>query len=199
MEATTTRASTVTRSIPTSETRTQASITMPLSRTRSRTSMRLLLPATRSSTLRNPPFPAGRLRQRQAQIVQVAATVTSCAPTSSLYVLARGGRQRAVLRGKNFRLQWLRNTLHTARLRLSAYVRLRVMTSRALRRVLVGAPFTWSAASGASHRGSSPSCESAIHVRPNAACPVPMAEAYPYPVFLTLLRRNSNARSNPRD
>jgi len=38
-----------------------------------------------------------------------------------------------------------------------------------------------------------------IHVRPNAACPVPMAEAYPYPVFLTLLRRNSNARSNPRD
>src|SRR5207248_8624999 len=44
MEATTTRASTVMRSMPTSETRTQASITMPLSSTRSRTSIRLVPP-----------------------------------------------------------------------------------------------------------------------------------------------------------
>src|SRR2546422_11673073 len=42
MEATVTRASTVIRSIPTSETRTHASMTIPLSRTRSSTSMTLL-------------------------------------------------------------------------------------------------------------------------------------------------------------
>src|SRR5437899_807176 len=48
IEATTTRASTVMRSMPTSETRTQASMTMPLSRTRSRTSIRLVPPAARS-------------------------------------------------------------------------------------------------------------------------------------------------------
>src|SRR3954468_23066248 len=51
MEATTTRASTVIRSMPTSETRTQASMTMPLSRTRSRTSMRLVPPAARSTAM----------------------------------------------------------------------------------------------------------------------------------------------------
>src|SRR5207237_1969249 len=39
MDATTIRASTVTRSMPTRETRTHASMTMPLSSTRSRTSM----------------------------------------------------------------------------------------------------------------------------------------------------------------
>src|SRR5258708_9253590 len=49
MEATTRRASTVMRSMPTSETRTQASMTMPLSRTRSRTSMRLEPPDARST------------------------------------------------------------------------------------------------------------------------------------------------------
>src|SRR5438552_5375709 len=49
MEATTTRASTVMRSMPTSETRTQASITMPLSSTRSSTSMRLVPPTVRST------------------------------------------------------------------------------------------------------------------------------------------------------
>src|ERR687888_351932 len=49
IEATTTRASTVIRSIPTSETRTHASTTMPLSRTRSRTSMRLVPPGARST------------------------------------------------------------------------------------------------------------------------------------------------------
>src|SRR4051812_34515053 len=48
MDATTMRASTVMRSIPTSETRTHASITIPLSRTRSRTSIRLVPPAVRS-------------------------------------------------------------------------------------------------------------------------------------------------------
>src|SRR6185295_11586588 len=49
MEATTTRASTVIRSIPTRETRTHASMTMPLSSTRSRTSMRLVPPDVRST------------------------------------------------------------------------------------------------------------------------------------------------------
>src|SRR5476651_503506 len=43
------RASTVMRSIPTSDTRTHASMTIPLSRTRSRTSMRLVPPAARST------------------------------------------------------------------------------------------------------------------------------------------------------
>src|SRR5205807_9523064 len=49
MEATTMRASTVIRSIPTSETRTHASMTMPLSSTRSRTSIRLVPPGARST------------------------------------------------------------------------------------------------------------------------------------------------------
>src|SRR4029434_10568682 len=49
IDATTMRASTVMRSIPTSETRTHASMTIPLSRTRSRTSMRLVPPAARST------------------------------------------------------------------------------------------------------------------------------------------------------
>ena len=51
IDATTTRASTVIRSIPTRETRTQASMTMPLSSTRSRTSMRLDPPDTRSTAM----------------------------------------------------------------------------------------------------------------------------------------------------
>src|SRR5438874_9642004 len=49
IDATTTRASTVIRSIPTSETRTHASMTIPLSSTRSRTSIRLVPPAARST------------------------------------------------------------------------------------------------------------------------------------------------------
>src|SRR6266850_3265802 len=52
IDATTTRASTVTRSIPTSESRTQASMTMPLSRTRSRTSTTLLPAEVRSTAIR---------------------------------------------------------------------------------------------------------------------------------------------------
>src|SRR5687767_3657314 len=69
------RASTVMRSMPTSETRTQASITIPLSRTRSRTSMRLVPPAARSTAilcscwrapgLRSLSLAAGRRRGRQ--------------------------------------------------------------------------------------------------------------------------------------
>src|ERR1044071_829414 len=51
MEATTIRASTVTRSMPTSETRTHASITIPLSSTRSRTSMRELPLGERSTAI----------------------------------------------------------------------------------------------------------------------------------------------------
>src|SRR6187551_18840 len=51
MDATTMRASTVTRSMPTSETRTHASITIPLSRTRSRTSMRELPLGERSTAI----------------------------------------------------------------------------------------------------------------------------------------------------
>src|SRR6185295_9958729 len=77
MDATTTRASTVIRSIPTSDTRTQASMTMPLSSTRSRTSMRLVPPAARSTamlcsyypdsarTSTPPPLPNRRCRQRR--------------------------------------------------------------------------------------------------------------------------------------
>src|SRR5690348_6566255 len=51
MDATTTRASTVIRSIPTREILTQASITIPLSSTRSRTSIRLEPPDTRSTAI----------------------------------------------------------------------------------------------------------------------------------------------------
>src|SRR2546422_2938360 len=51
IDATTMRASTVTRSIPTSETRTHASITIPLSRTRSSTSMRELPLGERSTAI----------------------------------------------------------------------------------------------------------------------------------------------------
>src|SRR5436190_667799 len=51
MEATTIRASTVIRSMPTSETRTQASTTMPLSRIRSRTSISDALWTRRGSML----------------------------------------------------------------------------------------------------------------------------------------------------
>src|SRR5512138_2694985 len=53
MDATTTRASTVIRSIPTRDTRTHASITIPLSSTRSRTSIRLVPPAARSTGIRH--------------------------------------------------------------------------------------------------------------------------------------------------
>src|SRR5205807_352219 len=55
MDATTTRASTVIRSMPTREIRTQASITMPLSRTRSRTSIKLDPPDMRSTAMNLPP------------------------------------------------------------------------------------------------------------------------------------------------
>src|ERR1043165_9914928 len=44
------------RSMPTSETRTQASMTMPLSSTRSRTSMRLVPPAARSTGINHSLF-----------------------------------------------------------------------------------------------------------------------------------------------
>src|SRR5260370_23393847 len=50
-EATTTRSSIVTRSMPTNEIRTQASITMLLSNTRSSTSIKLELPDTRSTAI----------------------------------------------------------------------------------------------------------------------------------------------------
>src|SRR6185369_63375 len=51
MEATTTRASIVIRSIPTREIRTHASITIPLSRTRSRTSIKLVPPGALSTAI----------------------------------------------------------------------------------------------------------------------------------------------------
>src|SRR5438874_4173716 len=57
IDATTTLASTVIRSIPTSEMRTQASITIPLSSTRSSTSIRLDPPDTRSTAMQFPPLP----------------------------------------------------------------------------------------------------------------------------------------------
>src|SRR5213078_5262703 len=55
MDATTTRASTVMRSIPTRDTRTHASMTMPLSRTRSSTSIRLLPLVARSTAIDTTP------------------------------------------------------------------------------------------------------------------------------------------------
>src|SRR5438309_9044363 len=55
MDATTTRASTVIRSMPTSEMRTQASITIPLSSILSRTSIKLDPPETLSTAIRGPP------------------------------------------------------------------------------------------------------------------------------------------------
>src|SRR2546423_3981158 len=60
IDATTTRASTVIRSMPTSETRTHASMTIPLSSTRSRTSMRLVPPAARSTGIEHSLFQRGR-------------------------------------------------------------------------------------------------------------------------------------------
>src|SRR4051812_29366699 len=59
IEATTTRASTVIRSMPTSETRTHASMTIPLSSTRSRTSIRLVPPAARSTGIQHSLFQCG--------------------------------------------------------------------------------------------------------------------------------------------
>ena len=56
MDAMTMRASTVIRSMPTSEILTQASTTMPLSRIRSRTSIRLLPPGARSTAMNYLPF-----------------------------------------------------------------------------------------------------------------------------------------------
>src|SRR6185436_18633144 len=51
IDATTMRASTVIKSMPTSETRTHASMTIPLSSTRSRTSIKLVPPAARSTAI----------------------------------------------------------------------------------------------------------------------------------------------------
>src|SRR6185503_18107953 len=51
MEATTTRASIVIKSIPTSDILTHASITMPLSSTRSRTSIKLVPPGALSTAI----------------------------------------------------------------------------------------------------------------------------------------------------
>src|SRR5947207_8367855 len=63
IEAMTTRASTVIRSMPTSEILTQASTTMPLSRIRSRTSIRLVPPGARSTAIGLPAFrPCVQLR-----------------------------------------------------------------------------------------------------------------------------------------
>src|SRR5687767_2427575 len=56
IDATTTRASTVIKSIPTRDTRTHASMTIPLSRTRSRTSIRLVPPAARSTAIVTAPY-----------------------------------------------------------------------------------------------------------------------------------------------
>jgi len=53
IDATTMRASTVIKSMPTRESRTQASITIPLSRTRSRTSITLLPAGVRSTAIRD--------------------------------------------------------------------------------------------------------------------------------------------------
>src|SRR5262245_44863843 len=65
IDATTTRASTVMRSMPTSDTRTHASMTIPLSRTRSRTSMRLVPPAARSTGIEHSLFQRCRAAPHQ--------------------------------------------------------------------------------------------------------------------------------------
>src|SRR5437762_3935852 len=65
IDATTMRASTVMRSIPTKETRTHASMTIPLSSTRSRTSIRLVPPAARSTGIEHSLFHRGRTTPHQ--------------------------------------------------------------------------------------------------------------------------------------
>src|SRR5262245_55755364 len=89
IDATTTRASTVTRSMPTSETRTQASMTMPLSSTRSRTSMRELPLGVRSTAM---VVPSCELRfstdhdlrdDLEAADAAAADEVASCADSAS--------------------------------------------------------------------------------------------------------------------
>src|ERR1051326_9559435 len=68
MEATTTRASTVIKSIPTSEIRTHASMTIPLSSTRSSTSIRLEPPDTRSTDIEWPPSHHQAYRPRRERV-----------------------------------------------------------------------------------------------------------------------------------
>src|SRR3954451_23131802 len=93
MEAITTRASTVIRSMPTREMRTHASTTMPLSRIRSSTSMRLVPPGARSTAMvylpfLSPGFPVGRLRS--SSFVSSSVIRAFRASYSSPYATARG-------------------------------------------------------------------------------------------------------------
>src|SRR5689334_22771248 len=101
MDATTTRASTVIRSIPTSETRTHASMTIPLSRTRSRTSIRLVPPAARSTGIRyslNPAWGRASPRRRRTPTRQRREL-----PLERAHLLAQLlvlGRQQLLARGQ---------------------------------------------------------------------------------------------------
>src|SRR5690242_14373037 len=84
MDATTTRASTVIKSMPTSEMRTQASITIPLSSTRSRTSIKLDPPETLSTAIRGPP-----------SLVSIGLLHAFCADSSLVPARRLGRRWRA--------------------------------------------------------------------------------------------------------
>src|SRR5689334_7453383 len=69
IDATTTRASTVTRSMPTSDTRTHASITMPLSSTRSSTSISELPLGVRSTAILESPGGGAGAVKREARLL----------------------------------------------------------------------------------------------------------------------------------
>src|SRR6478672_1343304 len=84
MDATTTRASTVIKSMPTSEMRTQASMTIPLSSTRSRTSIKLDPPETLSTAIRGPP-----------SLVSIGLLHAFCADSSLVPARRLGRRWRA--------------------------------------------------------------------------------------------------------
>src|SRR4029079_11821480 len=89
------------RSIPTSETRTHASIAIPLSRTRSRTSIRLVPPAARSTGIRyslNPAWVRALPRRRRPPSRQRREL-----PLERAYLLAQLfvlGRQQLLARGQ---------------------------------------------------------------------------------------------------
>src|SRR5262245_25124516 len=86
IDATTTRASTVIKSMPTRETRTHASMTIPLSSTRSRTSMRLVPPAARSTGIED------SLSQRGGAASHQRPQLTLVRPYLLLQLFVLGGQ-----------------------------------------------------------------------------------------------------------
>src|ERR1700758_1303251 len=96
MEATTTRASTVIRSMPTREIRTQASITIPLSNTRSSTSIRLEPPETRSTAIEHPPA-----ERRPAELSLVQRELANISATQKVVITSLRGTCFPVARKEN--------------------------------------------------------------------------------------------------